>query len=139
MCWRFWTTFVTNSKQTRYNEWQRNKRKSDGNAYVKKYEKTLKGFLMRLYRNMQSRVEGIQKAHLYEGKDLLDRESFYQWALTSNDFHSLFKSYEESAYDRKLAPSVDRVDSEKGYTLDNMEWVTHSENSRRGAINRHSK
>ena len=34
--------------------------------------------------------------------------------------------------------SVDRVDSSKGYELSNMEWVTHSENSRRGAVNRHA-
>ena len=40
---------------------QRERRKRTGNATIKKYEKSPKGFLMRLYRNMQSRVTGVQK------------------------------------------------------------------------------
>ena len=96
---------------------------------------------MRLYRNMKSRVDGIQKAkcHLYTGLNLLEREAFYCWALESLDFHVLWNSWTDSGYNRKLTPSVDRVDSTKGYYLDNMEWVTHSENSRRGAISKHEK
>lgn len=121
-----------------YLERQREYRKNNGNAVTKKYEKTKKGKLMRCYRNMESRVAGIQwrKKHLYEGKELLSREEFYQWAINSPDFHSLFDAWESSGYDRKLAPSVDRVDSKRGYTVDNMEWVTHSENSRRGGRSR---
>jgi hypothetical protein len=120
-------------------EKQREYRKKTGNAATKKYEKTPKGFLMRLYRNMQSRVTGVQKLkhHLYSGKELLPRDEFYEWALGSDEFHRLFQEWERSEYDRKLSPSVDRIDSAKGYSLENMEWVTHSENSRRGSINRH--
>jgi len=121
------------------NKRQREYRQRNGNAGTKKYEKTESGFLMRLYRNMESRISGIQTAkyHLYKGLDILDKESFYKWAK-SIEFRSLFKLWEESQYDRKLTPSVDRIDSSKGYSIDNMEWVTHSENSRRGAISRHS-
>lgn len=42
----------------------------------------------------------------------------------------------DSWYDRKLAPTVDRVNSTLGYEVWNMEWVTHSENSRRGAVSK---
>jgi hypothetical protein len=88
---------------------------------------------MRAYRNMQSRVTGVQKLkfHLYAGKSLLPRESFYDWAIASNSFHDLFATWEASGYPRKLTPSVNRKDSKRGYELDNMEWVTHSENSRK--------
>lgn len=48
-------------------------------------------------------------------------------------FHELFLSWEQSNYSRKLTPSVDRIDSSKGYYLGNMEWVTHSENSKIGS------
>lgn len=115
---------------------QRERRLANGNSYTKKYEKTPKGFLMRLYRNMKSRIEGIQwmKAHLYQGKELLSKEEFYTWAESRPEFYTLFKEYQGSQYDRKLCPSVDRVDSSKGYTPANMEWVTHSENSRRGSV-----
>lgn len=122
------------------NRKQREARKKNGNIHTKKYEKTEKGFLVRLYRNMESRVTGVQskKYHLYKGLDILDRVSFYEWAASSPEFKSLFKLWSESGHERKLTPSVDRVDGSKGYNLDNMEWVTHSENSRRGSVSRHS-
>lgn len=121
------------------NKWQREYRKKNGNLDTKKYEKTIPGFLMRLYRNMLSRTSGVQKDkyHLYVGCYLLSKVEFKEWAIHSEKFHSIFKVWEDSGYDRKLTPSVDRIDSSKGYELSNMEWVTHSENSRRGSISRH--
>lgn len=121
-------------------KWQREQRTKNGNAWTKKYEKTKKGFLVRLYRNMQSRVLGVQhkKAHLYKGLSLLDRESFYHWALNSEKFNDLFDKWEQSKYDRKLTPTVDRIDSNDGYDLGNMRWLTHSENSKLGAQSRWS-
>lgn len=117
---------------------QRERRRANGNAYTLKYERTKSGKLMRTYRNMESRVTGVQRAkfHLYRGKELLSREEFYAWALASHEFHRLFREWEESGYQMALAPSVDRVDSAKGYAVENMQWVTHSENSRRGSISR---
>lgn len=107
--------------------------------YYSKYEKTVSGLLMRKYRNMLSRVTGVQKlkAHLYEGKEILPKQDFYDWANSSPDFHVLYKAWEQSGYSRKLSPSVDRVDPSRGYTLDNIRWITHSENSRLGSINAH--
>jgi hypothetical protein len=101
----------------------------------KAYEKTQNGFLMRMYRNMKSRIAGINKpkAHLYKGKELFDKETFYEWANCSPMFMVLFRQYTESGYLRKNAPTVDRIDSSKGYFLGNIEWVTHSVNSSRGA------
>ena len=62
------------------NEAQRLRRRLNNNSYTKKYEKTKSGFLMRLYRNMQSRVTGVQrkKLHLYAFCSLLSREEFYK-------------------------------------------------------------
>lgn len=119
-----------NTKQKLY-------RLKTNNANTKKYEKTPNGFLVRLYRNMKSRISGVQyqKFHLYQGKELLPKEEFYNWAKNNSKFWDLFEQYKASNYDRKLAPSVDRVNSSIGYIIENMEWVTHSENSRRGSNN----
>jgi len=119
------------------NKHQREYRIRTGNLSTKKYEKTRSGFLMRAYRNMESRVTGVQKAkyHLYKGKELLAREAFYAWAIDQWPFYELWLAYERSGYDRKLCPSVNRINSDRGYTVDNMEWITHSENSRLGSIN----
>lgn len=118
--------------------YQKERRKRNHNADTKKYEKTPNGFLMRLYRNMESRVTGIQKQkhHLYRGLSLLPRQEFYDWAKSNQEFWNLFSEWVSSQYDRRKTPTVDRIDSSKGYTLNNMEWVTHSENSRRGALSR---
>ena len=112
---------------------QRFLRKQNGNAYTKKYEKTKPGFLMRLYRNMESRVTGVQQRHiyLYEGKELLPREDFYTWAHGNPNFHSLWDAWVTSGYDRRLCPSVDRIDSKMGYRIDNMQFVTFSVNCSR--------
>ena len=120
------------------NEIQRIKRKENGNELTHKYEKTINGFLMREYRNMKSRVTGVQKQkiHLYLGKELLPKEMFYQWALASPEFHSLYNEWLMLNCERVLCPTVDRIDSSKGYVLSNMEWVTHSVNSHRGSVSR---
>lgn len=106
-----------------------------------KYAKTKQGFLCRLYKNMRGRVEGIQKlkSHLYLGLPLMERSAFYTWALQDNDFHSLFKEWEDSNYNIKLTPSVDRISAHNGYIESNVRWVTHRENSRLGAISRWSR
>lgn len=115
---------------------QRERRRKSGNSNTKNYEKTPNGFLMRLYRNMKSRVEGVQKEkfYLYVGKSLLSKEDFYEWSRNSEEFALLFNNWKDSNYKRTLTPSVDRVDSSKGYTLDNMEWVIFSENCRRASL-----
>ena len=116
-------------------KYQRERRKTNGNLDTKRYEKTENGFLMRMYRNMKSRVTGVQtkKAHLYQGKEILPKEDFYEWAKGSPMFLVLFKQYAENGYQMKDAPTVDRLDSSRGYTLDNMQWVTHSVNSQRAS------
>ena len=90
---------------------------------------------------MQSRITGVQKQkfHLYQGKELLNREDFYNWSIGNPVFLEMFETYKNSEFDRKLAPTVDRVDSSKGYSLDNMRWLTHSENSRLGSLSSKKK
>lgn len=119
-------------------EWQRNHRRKTSNESTKKYERTKKGKVMRTYRNMQSRCSGILKgkAHIYEGLEVLPRESFYEWSLSDPTFNNLYEQWVSSDYCKKLSPSVDRKDTSVGYILGNMQWITHSENSRKGAKSR---
>jgi hypothetical protein len=121
------------------NKRQREIRKGNNNAWTKKYERTKKGFLMRKYHHMMGRVNGeawYNGVHLWAGKEILDKNIFYEWALADKNFHDLFEKWEESGYERNLCPSVDRIDSSKGYLLGNMEWVTFLVNATRGAHKR---
>lgn len=109
-------------------------------AYCNKYEKTPNGFLMRAYRNMQSRVTGVQKAkaHLYKGLPILPRQDFYKWARSNRDFWRLYRAWKLADFDRRLTPSANRIDSSQGYLLGNIEWVTHSVNSALATKARHA-
>ena len=86
---------------------------------------------MYLYGGMRRRVEGRQSKNpeRWAGKPILPRETFYEWSKNHPDFLRLFKRWKMSSHDTKLTPSINRMDSDKGYTLDNIEWITHSQNS----------
>lgn len=117
-----------------YLEKQRIRRAETNNASTKKYERTKKGKLMRTYRNMMNRTKGIihKGVHLYKELDLLSREDFYNFSLNDNEFNRIYDEWVKSEYDRKLSPSIDRIDTTKGYVIGNIRWLTHSENSKNG-------
>ena len=112
-------------------ESQRELRFVTNNIWTKRYEKTKKGFLVRMYRNMTSRVNGVQKkySHLYGGLDIMPKQDFYDFALNNNKFHELFEQWENALYQRRLTPSIDRINAKFGYVLDNVQFLTLSENS----------
>ena len=104
-----------------------------------KYWKTPNGKLMLTYNNMKRRVDGYVKPHIYNGLAICERNDFYEWCKRNDDFISLYKDWIDSGCERKLSPSIDRIDSNKGYSIDNIQWITHSENSRKGALSRFGK
>ena len=73
------------------------------------------------------------------GKSILTKEDFYNWALSNNQFKILFEIWEENNYQNRLTPSIDRLDEKLGYIIENIQWITHSENSRKGALSRFKK
>ncbi len=119
---------------------QRERRRQNGNSDTLKYERTNpRGFLMRVYRNMWARVMGMQpqKAHLYKGLAILPKQVFYAWALADeSEFWDLWHPWQAAGRPLISAPSIDRINSDEGYTLDNMRWLTHSENSALGNFQR---
>lgn len=97
---------------------------------------TINAFLTKMYRDMKARVTGTKKgavadrsSHIYVGKPILPRDVFIQWAKNHADFLTLYKRYVMNDFERRLAPSINRIDSRKGYTLDNMEWMSSGQNS----------
>lgn len=60
------------------------------------------------------------------------REDFLNWALSQQNWKSVWEIYQQKQHDRNFAPSVDRVDSNLPYTFDNIELVCWGENSSRG-------
>jgi len=71
------------------------------------------------------------------GKDICDKEEFMDWCEQNrDDFMEIYSLWKESDFDRKHSPSINRIDDERGYTLDNIEWTTTSENSKQNNLKR---
>jgi len=101
--------------------------------YQRHYRKTKPGFLTKLYANMVSRVTGKHgKHHIYLGLPIIPGPEFRAWASSDPAFNQLHDEWAASGYDRRRVPSIDRIDSDGGYTIGNMRFITLSENSRLG-------
>ena len=104
------------------------KRKQRDNAKLNRHD-----FLVCTYDSMQNRVAG-HKDIRYLGLEIISRVSFYEWAQNRVDFNMLFLLWKEGGHKLKLKPTVDRIDSSRGYMIENMRWLTFSENSRLGGM-----
>lgn len=91
---------------------------------------TLARFLSRCYTKMGRRVKGkdTKRPDLYLGLSILPRDVFITWSKNHPDFLSLYKRWFTNDFDRKLTPTVNRMNSNKGYVLGNIEWMTNSQN-----------
>lgn len=98
----------------------------------KKWRNSPRGYLNRLYGGIKTRCTNrrYKKNAKYHGLPVMSWEDFVQWGLTP-EFEEMYEAYLQSGKDRKLAPSVDRIDPTKGYVLGNVQWLTLSDNSKR--------
>ena len=101
--------------------------------YASKQEalkRTVNYRLNQTYNSMCRRVEGkrTNNPHLYIGKSICGQEEFKDWPRNDIEFNRRFEAWIESGCQYKLSPSIDRIDSDKGYDIGNMQWLTVSEN-----------
>lgn len=87
------------------------------------------------YSNMLSRVESKWgKNYAVAGRDICTKEDFILWCLELDNFKKfqrIHNAWRDSGYEYKLTPSIDRIDNDGGYTLDNMQWLTVSKNNKK--------
>lgn len=85
---------------------------------------TYSRMLQRIYGRCCPRATGR-----YAGLSILPRTEFFGWAESDPEFNRLFDAWVASGYERRLSPSIDRIDSKLGYQLHNMQWLTLGENA----------
>lgn len=56
-------------------------------------------------------------------------EELITWTLSNNSWKLIYKDWQDSNYDKWLAPSIDRIDSNKPYDFNNIQLMTWKENS----------
>lgn len=106
--------------------------KSKDAIRAQKYRRTKRGLLVCAHRQMRRRVTGTQLHWLrYIGFQVIDRDQFIEWSLKDKEFNKLYAAWERNNYEYKYTPSVDRLNPSFGYTLDNINWCTVSQNTKR--------
>ena len=111
-----------------YSEFNKNNKNATGFAYNCKpckqeheriYRRTPLGIITQMYGHQveSSKNRGHEKPS-YTKKELK------QYVLCHESFEALYNKYVDSGYDRMMIPSIDRLDSRKGYSMDNIQLVT---------------
>lgn len=86
----------------------------------------------RMYTGMKWRCNKNYK-YIKRGVTLdCSREDFVALAMASKELDVLMKRWSESQWKPSLSPSVDRIDSKKGYKIGNIRFVTMSQNQTEG-------
>jgi hypothetical protein len=106
-------------------------------VYESNWRKSKKGYLSKQYSGMVQRIKGRNQGrdYLYEGLPIMSRNEFYSFANKDEAFKELFSMWIRSGYYQQYAPSIDRIDSTKGYIIGNIRFITFYENSLRGLKN----
>lgn len=72
----------------------------------------------------------VEYKHIYANKEYMP---VYEWVDHCNEnkelLNSMWDKFNESGRDRSLSISIDRTDNDKGYTKDNIQFVTHGFNA----------
>jgi hypothetical protein len=65
------------------------------------------------------------------GKEYCTKSEFMGKFLTDEVFLKQYKKWQKSEYQRKSAPSIDRINEDIGYTIDNLQFLSNIENARK--------
>lgn len=93
---------------------------------TRRWRQTYKGLTANIYAKIleRSRRNNRENAQFNLGE-------FREWLLQT-DIHRLFRGWQRCGYKTDRRPSVDRIDTLRGYTFDNMQVITAKENRSKG-------
>ena len=93
------------------------------NEDTKKYKRTIDGLICEIYHSQR----GSSKSRKMSLPDYTLLE-LSEWIKSDVHFYSIYEKWVKSGFDRKLRPSIDRLDDYKSYSFDNIRIITAREN-----------
>jgi hypothetical protein len=93
-------------------------------------------FVYFMHVNIRKRINNVIK-FIPDGKTNKDKyicslNDFRRKALNDEKLRTLWENWKSSGYENLKIPSVDRIDSSRGYSIDNIQFITMYENSLKG-------
>ncbi len=97
--------------------------------YKKQFGRTFKGLTGRMFNSQKYRAKkyGGMKYTLDELRNYL---------INHKNFNILFQQWSNNNYDKDYTPSIDRINDELTYSLDNIQLMTWKENNQKGSDDR---
>lgn len=87
------------------------------------------------YAGIGVRCRGVGKICKVTGMSYLSKQEWNDWCYESYNYEKfieIYKNWVDSGFTHKLSPSIDRINNNLGYTKDNLQWLTQSNNSSKG-------
>ena len=104
-----------------------------GIALTVAYQRTKKGLISRTYAKQRQRSKQRNHAMPTYSKELLT-----EWLYAQPKFHLLFDVWKESNYKTELIPSIDRLDDDIGYQINNIQLLAWSAHHAKGTADMRS-
>ena len=105
------------------------------------WRRTKRGKLSNIYDNIMKRVRGYSnRPWLYAGLEVeFSRLEFIEYYMNDEEYNDAYRTWVDTGYEIRYAPSPDRLDNTLGYSFDNIEFVPFYINCRRGALSKAAK
>lgn len=99
--------------------------------YTRKPERnTPDRYLQKMFQKAKYRSKTKPRYKLL-GNSLVLRD-FISFAYSNDTYTKVYQKWVNSGFSKRLSPSIDRIDNNKGYHIGNIQFLNHSENSSKG-------
>lgn len=75
------------------------------------------------------------RSYIVKGKNFMTKQEWLLWCYHEDNykkFMTLYNVWVQNNFERKLSPSIDRINHDESYIEGNLQWITTSENSIKG-------